>query len=246
VTDRTIWHIEQHTLAKHELLRNYLRAWFPILTIGGFNRRVIFLDGFAGPGIYAGGEQGSPLIALDVLVNHASFHKLKDTEFVFIFVEADENRFRSLESELDRFWSQHIQGRPENIIVHRFNDEFANVARQITTTIGDNQQLAPTFAFIDPFGWSGVPLSLICDLLSSNKCEVLFNFPYDSVNRWVNDTRPELARHFDELFGTNTNERRVAANMDSEERKRFLCDLYVSQLRRIGNFNFVRPFDSRC
>lgn len=243
MTDRTIWHIEQHTLAKHELLRNYLRAWFPILTIGGFNRRVIFLDGFAGPGIYAGGEQGSPLIALDVLVNHASFYKLKDTEFVFIFVEADEDRFRSLESELTRFWNQHIDGRPENIIVYTFNDEFADVATHITTAIGDSQQLAPTFAFIDPFGWSGVPLSLICDLLSSNKCEVLFNFPYPSINRFVNDSRQKLARHFVELFGTSAGEHRLASDLEGEERKVFLCDLYVSQLKHIGNFDFVRPFE---
>ena len=243
MTDSTIWDIEQHTIAKHTLLRNYLNAWFPILTIGGFNRRVIFLDGFAGPGIYADGERGSPLIALDVLVNHASFHKLRNTEFVFIFVEADKNRFRSLELELNRFWNHHPGGQPDNIIVHTFNDEFANVAMSITAAIGDNQQLAPTFAFIDPFGWSGIPLSVVCDLLSSDKCEVLFSFMYDSVNRFVADTRPHLARHFVELFGTSADEHRFAANVEGEERKSFLRDLYVRQLRNVGNFTFVRPFE---
>lgn len=243
MSDSTIWNIEQHTIAKHELLRNYLNAWFPILTIGGFNRRVIFLDGFAGPGIYSDGEQGSPLIALDVLVNHTSFHKLKNTEFIFVFVEAEQKRFRSLESELKRFWKQHTGGRPDNIIVHTFNDKFANVAKQIMNAMGDNQQLAPTFAFIDPFGWSGVPLSLVCELLSSAKCEVLFSFMYDSVNRFVTDTRPHLVHQFAELFGTSENEHQLAADMEGEERKAFLCDLYVHQLRNEGNFRFVRTFE---
>jgi hypothetical protein len=35
-----------------------------------WNGRIIFLDGFAGPGRYAGGEEGSPLIALRALFLH--------------------------------------------------------------------------------------------------------------------------------------------------------------------------------
>ena len=27
----TVWQIEEHTKAKHEILRRYLSAWFPIL-----------------------------------------------------------------------------------------------------------------------------------------------------------------------------------------------------------------------
>jgi three-Cys-motif partner protein len=59
-----VWPLEPHTKGKHEVLRHYLEAWFPIL---GFTQgRIVFIDGFAGPGEYAGGEKGSPLIALDV------------------------------------------------------------------------------------------------------------------------------------------------------------------------------------
>ncbi len=43
------WDLEDHTRAKHEILRRYLNAWFPILAQGGFPRMVL-IDGFAGPG----------------------------------------------------------------------------------------------------------------------------------------------------------------------------------------------------
>lgn len=56
--DSTQWRLEPHTAAKHEILRRYMNAWFPIL--GSYHGRVVFLDGFAGPGIYADGEPGSP------------------------------------------------------------------------------------------------------------------------------------------------------------------------------------------
>ena len=51
------WPIAQHTAAKHALLAAYLRAWFPILNLGGFSR-AIYIDGFAGPGRYTHGEDG--------------------------------------------------------------------------------------------------------------------------------------------------------------------------------------------
>jgi three-Cys-motif partner protein len=62
----TIWSITPHTQAKHAILKRYLDAWFPILsrqaailnrkfgTVNG--RRILYIDGFAGPGIYTGGE----------------------------------------------------------------------------------------------------------------------------------------------------------------------------------------------
>jgi len=63
VPEDTIWPIEPHTSAKHQILRKYLDAWLPIL--GRHNSRIVYIDGFAGPGEYSGGEPGSPIIALE-------------------------------------------------------------------------------------------------------------------------------------------------------------------------------------
>jgi three-Cys-motif partner protein len=70
----TVWELRPHTEAKHQLLTGYLKAWFPILS--RWNDRIMFLDGFAGPGIYKGDtpdalpKPGSPIKALDVLLEH--------------------------------------------------------------------------------------------------------------------------------------------------------------------------------
>ena len=58
----TLWEIDPHTRAKHEILQRYLEAWFPILS--SYHHRIVYIDGFAGPGRYKGGELGSPIIAL--------------------------------------------------------------------------------------------------------------------------------------------------------------------------------------
>lgn len=241
--DETIWPLDQHTRAKHELLRRYLGAWFPILTYAGYHGRVMFLDGFAGPGIYSNGEPGSPIIALNTLVNHRVFGELGRTEFVFMFVESDPARCESLRAEIERFWERQ-GGQPRNVKVHVIDSTFADVAGELLDQMHEQKKtLAPTFAFIDPFGWKGVPLALIADLLSYDRCEVLFNFMYDSVNRWVTDERAGVARHFAQLFGTDEEEHQRAAGLVGEERRHFLRDLYIQQLHTVGGFPYVRAFE---
>ncbi len=74
-----LWNLDDHTRAKHRVLRAYLDAWIPIMaqqalkvraqTLGA--PRLLLVDGFAGPGRYATGEPGSPLIMLNALRDHA-------------------------------------------------------------------------------------------------------------------------------------------------------------------------------
>ena len=45
-------------------------------------------------------------------------------------------------------------------------------------------------------------MTTIRDLLASRGCEVLFNFMYDSVNRFIADEREEILQSFNQLFGT--------------------------------------------
>lgn len=212
----TVWRLEPHTKAKHELLRRYLGAWFPILTVGGFNRRVLFLDGFAGPGIYENGEPGSPIIAVDTLVAHRIFDDLNHTEFVFIFVEPDPERFTSLEAELAKYWAARLDGQPANVKVQTFNDTFEAVQPDAGVHTGAEDATRPNVGLRRPVRVEG---------------------------RWVTDERPGIARHFDALFGTTHGEHRAAANLEGDARRTFLRYLYKRQLATVGGFTHVRSFE---
>ena len=93
----TIWPIDNHTRAKHEILRRYLQAWLPIMT--SRNEQVLIIDGFAGPGEYVGGEPGSPLIAIDTFLNHASA-QIREKKVTFLFIDDDARRCEYLEQLL--------------------------------------------------------------------------------------------------------------------------------------------------
>lgn len=236
----TIWDLREHTRAKHLLLRNYLNAWFPILTIRGQVSQVVFMDGFAGPGVYQGGEPGSPIIALKTLVDHHTFHQLATTEFRFIFIEKSKARFDSLQREVESFWNTRYGGKPANVAIDWHNKSFVDVASEVIEARSD--QYTPTFAFIDPFGFSGVPMSTIRDLLSAEGCEVLFNFMIQDVNRFVTSSNLGTARQFAELFGTNPKNLRQFQDLSGKDRTDRLRDFYKDQLRTQCDFFHVSSF----
>src|ERR1700687_1065137 len=87
----TVWPLEPHTAKKHEILRRYFQAWLPIMV--RWNKRVLFIDGFAGPGEYSDGEDGSPVIVLKEARDHT---RKFEAELVCLFVEADQPRYEHL------------------------------------------------------------------------------------------------------------------------------------------------------
>lgn len=234
----TEWAREPHTKAKHDLMEKYLGGWFPIL--GRFNGRIIFFDGFAGPGTYAKGEMGSPLIAIETLLDHSMFDRITGTEFIFLFCEPIPDRTAALRARLEEF-SAARGGLPPHVKWEVREQTFAEAATEMADYLeAQKARLAPTFAFIDPFGFSGVPLELIARLLSFKKCEVFFNFMYDFVNRFV--THDPVAQHLADIFGTD--EYLQATQYDDPDRRRaFLLDLYARQLRDVAGFPHVLRFD---
>ena len=72
----TVWALDEQTEGKHLLLRAYLDGWFAIL--GSFSGRLLFVDGFAGPGEYADGEMGSPLVAIESVRQHKNQGRLRE------------------------------------------------------------------------------------------------------------------------------------------------------------------------
>ena len=232
-----IWSLEPHTKAKHELLRHYLGAWFPILSSSG-RQRIVFLDGFAGPGIYKGGEPGSPIIALDVLLGHPHFARW-GTEFVFLFLEPHTQRYASLLEQLE-LRRQRQGGWPANVRIHTSDTTFEAWAESILATLDQQRRsLAPTFAFVDPFGFSEARLDHLCRLLAFDTCEVLFTFMFDHVNRLI--TEEKVSDHLNGLFGTDAY--REAAGLTGEQRKTFLHDLYQRQLQARCGFTYVKSFE---
>ena len=219
----TIWPLDPHTAAKHVILRKYLNAWLPKLT--RYNGRVIICDGFAGPGIYSEGEEGSPIIALNAFLEHSHRTKM-DAEVKYLFIESDPKRCESLSQAIDGI------GLPKSVEVSIINKEYEQAFGEILDYLDEeDSKLAPTFAFIDPFGISGVPLEVIDRLMGHKGCEVFITFMLSYLQRFI--ATPEFEPHCDRLFGCE--DWRAAKDMIGHDRQIFLRGLYQQQLEDAEN-----------
>ena len=235
VAPRTVvWDLEPHTRAKHEILRRYLQAWIPILTQRRFPE-IMYVDGCAGPGQYSKGEDGSPIIALRIALQQPAHVR---TKIRFVFIEETGDRADFLGETVA---SLRI---PDNCQIELYGGESFETAfgRVLDSYNIAGQTLPPTFAFIDPFGYSDVPLSIVQKILRYTSCEVLVNFMYEEINRFLSLSNQE--RNFDDLFGTNE-WREGRRLVEPRTRKRFLHDLYYRQLREYAGAKYVRSFEMR-
>lgn len=237
----TIWPLEAHTRAKHAILRKYLQAWFPIMT--RYNARVIFLDGFAGPGEYQGGEPGSPIIALDTLISHR-YPGMYSKEVLFLFIEKDPARRKHLVALLEK--REATDTSPDGIRWEVYEGTFDETMTDLLNELEQQSlRLAPTFAFIDPFGYSGTPMRTVSRLMHHEKCEVLINFAYENINRFLTAENPANQAHYDELFGTDAWRSLDVRSLPPDDRARRIHDLYQAQLSTMGGAAFVRSFSMR-
>lgn len=221
----TLWELDPQTKGKHLVLRSYLDAWLPIM--GTYNGRILFIDGFAGPGEYRGGEDGSPIIALRALCEHSSRQRI-GAEVGYIFIEKEEDRATHLAALVDSWRPSLPSGCWANVLNGVFDDTMTQALDDLDA---QEKHLAPAFVMVDPFGVSGTPMSVIRRVLRNAKSEVYISFMYKDMNRFK-DT-PEFAPHLDGLFGCR--EWRQGSKIeDSSQRKHFFYSLYEQQLRSAG------------
>jgi len=229
-----------YTAVKHLVLKRYLDRWFPIL--GKYNQRIIYIDGFAGPGEYEGSEPGSPLLAIEAAKYHVEHGTLApNVEINFAFVEANPDYARHLQAKLDFLSS------PRQFKVSVIQGEFASVIGGILDDFQkENKVLAPTFAFVDPFGFSGIPFNLIARILANPRGEVLVNIMIEFINRFLEHPNDKVVEHFLTTFGTKD-----VLSIQNQSRNRIgaLHSLYRRQLKAkaafVGLFNMHDPKDQK-
>jgi len=212
-----------HTQAKHDILTYYLKGWFPAQS--RMARRLLYIDGFAGPGEYEGGQAGSPILVIDLVLKHKFYSHITRSgmELVFLFIEAHKGRFDNLKEKLANYRL------PTNLKVFPFNLDFeAFLIDRLDGLEREHLSIAPSFIFIDPFGPTGFPMSLVRRIARQPRSEVLINFSYHPLNQWFLQD-PSKHKRIDELFG-NDKWREALAIADPRAKESFLLQCYLESL----------------
>jgi len=227
---KTVWPLDPHTAAKHQLLRHYLERWSMII-LESF-KTATYLEGFAGPGIYEGGEPGSPVIAYEQIALALTAGKGWSARVGLI--EEDHDRVVSLREQMDTVPRLHRE-----IKVEYREGRCADKAEDLLTSLGAFGR--PIFAFLDSFSGSDVPFSLVKRIASNQGSEVLVTFGPRFLTQF--GTVDIHAAKGDAVFGST--EWRQVVNKPSNEKRRFLVDTYRHKSLPAAGFKHSLAFEMR-
>ena len=192
--------IEEHSKAKLDVLRSYLRAYFDRLSINPSRDqfKLDLIDGFAGGGTFLDGDEivsGTPLIMLEeseAAIERLSQDRTKTLHFDFkyYFVDVEAAHTNHLQKVLDE---RGYQVDNEKIVVR--NSPFEDVVDGIITEIRRRQPRAGRSLFLlDQCGFSHVEISLIARIFSElPAAEIILTFAADALTNFLAET-PEFVR----------------------------------------------------
>jgi three-Cys-motif partner protein len=251
-SDPIKWKYHTQTEKKHQILKAYLDAWYPIL--GSWNDRLVVVDGFAGRATYIPRRDmavqdchGSPLIMLESLISHQMFKNKtlpRCKKFIFLFIEANKENHRLLENAIDEF-KPRLNSMPTNVSIeiHTRNYKFEEISdngieEYVINAPFDNMNQA-TFLFVDPFGFTGFPLDLLgrlCRPSKVHRIELFLNFMIDYITRSAPSVPQQT--NMTKLFGTDSAQWREFRDgtFAKDPTAVRLLDLYVKQLQSHAQF----------
>ena len=127
---RELWEVAPHTLAKIEIVRQYLVRWFQILGRGHSGRRLLYIDGFAGPGEYTNSRNSSPLASLAAAENAIRPARTFATRSSS---SCSWRRNRGVQSTYARWWNRGTGQRPLSweILQGTFDNQVGRILQEI-------------------------------------------------------------------------------------------------------------------
>ena len=228
---------KEQTFVKHFFFEKYLEK--VAYNIGYAYNEFVYVDCFSGPW-RANDEQladTSIRISLDQLnrvLEGFSAQKRRPT-IRAIFVEKDPEAFVSLTKALH----DHSGAIKTKAFPGTFEENIQAILQEVGTAFA--------FFFIDPKGWKGFAMDNIKPILLHHPGEVMVNFMYDFINRFLAHPSKASEESLDLFFGTPS-WRDICSLPNREEAS---VALYEEQLRATGGFTFVtatrilKPTDNR-
>lgn len=236
------WPADPHTLAKIELVSRYVGKWISIVGRYFKGKQILFIEGFAGPGIYKDGERGSPIASIQAVSKSMSIAKNSNAwragDVYVELVERERKIFESLQHQVESVAMPHdIHVTMRN---GSFDKEFQDIRNANPWAFRNGY---PLFAFVDPFGAKGAPFSLIRELLGSGTSEVLLNLDADGITRIESYRTASNIKLLNKIFGDVKWINDIDPSKPFKERCRMILSAYRTRLHQIPGVKYSFPFE---
>lgn len=217
----------EQTYLKHFFLEHYLER--VIYNVGSRWKEFTYVDGFSGPwkSDDIDYHDTSFFIASQKLSSAAEGLKDNGKEVTIkcLFIEKTRTAFESLKEYTESI---------DSLKATAINGRFENSISDIINFIGNSF----SFVFIDPTGWTGFSLEKIQPILQL-RGEVLINFMYDHINRFIGTT-DFSEKSFEDLFGDKKWKARFETLLENYgDRENAILKLYIDRLKETGHYKYI-------
>lgn len=229
----------EQSKVKASLVQKYFWAWAKVI-LGALARnpriiekKIVYIDLFAGPGRYKDGALSTPLLILQNAIDDPQI----SPHLVTLFNDRDENNTNTLQSEIDNLSGiEKLRYKPD--IHHEvIGEDIVKWFEQI--------KLAPTLFFVDPWGYKGLSLRLINAVLKNWGCDCIFFFNYNRISMGIKN--PCVRPHMEALFESRyENVATKVENTSPAERETVIIEELCEALNEMGGRkHFILPFRFR-
>lgn len=238
----TVWTATEHTKAKIAILKGYLDAWFRILGKTRKNQPILYVDGFAGPGIYANHNEGSPLAAVA-----AAAGAINQLNGAFIaqglhcaFIEKDQERYEKLKECLAPHQGNALLG------ISHYRCEFVDGIEAVRKALpGPFNGDGPLFVFADPFGGTGIPFKTFAACMAGAASELLINLDADGIGRIFKADNNNREEQLTALFGDESWRDVLSLADPLPQTSLKILNLYKQRIRTLPGVKYVWSFAMR-
>ena len=197
--------IGEHSLAKHRILRQYLRRYIEICTATPVQERLnlTIVDGYAGGGRYLFDNrdvQGSPMILLETIAEmQDKLNRARPKGFQirtdFLFVDLDRRHTDYLRAEIEASPFKHMIGDTIHIWTDDFNER---VDDAIALVKKRSPQKGRSLFLLDQNGWSQVAFRSMRRILGAlEKAEIFLTFSVDGLIDYMSEEHLKRRSYYD-------------------------------------------------
>ncbi|WP_319413383.1 three-Cys-motif partner protein TcmP [uncultured Cohaesibacter sp.] len=243
----------EHSKKKHQVLRRYISEYLNIRCSMPQQSRFRFaiIDGFAGAGAYQGGEPGSPLIFLELLLEQTQEINVRRTasgmaeiqfECLFIFNDLNRDAIEILKQNVSPFQNRCNQRHDLSAKISFMNEEFETAYPNIKKHLAALKLTRNVFFNLDQCGNSWVSRSTIVDILTTyQSSEVLLNFAAQSMFTYLSRNNPVALKKTLKQHGVDEQQVEEISRVASKREWRAAIEkLVFESYRRCGPY--VSPF----
>ncbi len=243
--------LDRHSIAKHNVLRDYLQLYVQVLTVNPRRDRLslTLVDGFCGGGLYSGPgrelRQGSPLIMLESMaaaetLARASRKKEFYLDAEYYFVDEDRSACEHL---------RHVIGRSQytNAAAHVINGKFDSHLPTIIDRIQRRGTAHRCIFVLDQYGYKETPLALLRHIFQClPHAEVILTFATDFLIDYLGST-PSSQQILDGLgFGLSVEDVQHAKSVEPTSWRAAVQQLLHRELFEGSGARHYTPFFIRC